>query len=104
MKSSRRVFLLSSLSLASTFALVRQAVADTPKVDEKTDPTAQTLGYKSDAAKVDKAKFPQYAAGQKCANCALFRGKPGDAFGPCPIYAGKLVASGGWCSAYTKKS
>ena len=52
----------------------------------------------------DKAKYPKYADGQKCANCQLFGGKAGDASGPCPLYAGKLVAAEGWCSAYTSKS
>jgi High potential iron-sulfur protein len=28
----------------------------------------------SDASSVDKGKFPQYAAGQSCAGCALYQG------------------------------
>ena len=74
-----------------------------PQVDEK-DAAAQSLGYKQDATKVDKAKFKQYAAGQQCSNCQLFQGKAADASGPCPIFAGKVVNSKGWCSAYVKKA
>jgi hypothetical protein len=67
------------------------------------DPMAQTMGYRSDAANVDKAKYPKFAAGQNCGNCALYQGQAGAASGGCPIFAGKSVASTGWCSAYAKK-
>jgi High potential iron-sulfur protein len=104
MKASRRTFLISSIGVASTFALTRTAfAADTPKVPES-DPTAQALGYKMDASKVDKAKFAKYAAGQDCGNCSFFQGKAGDAFAPCPMFANKQVAATGWCSAYNKKA
>jgi hypothetical protein len=104
MKSSRRTFLITSLGAASALALAsRQALADAPKVTE-TDPTAQALGYKMDATKVDKAKYPKYAAGQECSNCQFFQGKPTDAFAPCPMFGGKQVAGKGWCSAYSKKA
>lgn len=105
MKSSRRTFLITSLGAASALALAsRQALAaDTPKVQEN-DPTAQALGYKMDATKVDKAKYPKYAAGQDCSNCQFFQGKPADAFAPCPMFGGKQVSGKGWCSAYSKKA
>ena len=74
-----------------------------PQLDEK-DPTAQNLGYKHDATKADKAKFKQYAAGQTCAGCQLFQGKPGDAWAPCTIFPGKQVNVKGWCSAWVKKA
>ena len=72
-------------------------------VDEK-DPLAVSLGYVSDVSKVDKAKFPKYAAGQGCQFCALYQGKPGAASGPCPIFQGKTVSVKGWCSAFAKKA
>lgn len=103
MRSSRRTFLITSIGVASTLALSRQAFADAPKVTES-DPTAQALGYKADASKIDKAKFAKFAAGQQCSNCSFFQGKAGDAFGPCQMFAGKQVAAGGWCSAYNKKA
>jgi hypothetical protein len=68
------------------------------------DPVAASLGYVVEAAKADVAKFPKYAAGQNCANCALYQGKAGDAAGGCPLYAGKQVAAGAWCSGYAKKA
>ncbi len=104
MKSSRRTFLITSLGAASALALAsRQALADAPKVAES-DPTATALGYKMDATKVDKAKYPKYAAGESCSNCQFFQGKPTDAFAPCPMFGGKQVAGKGWCSAYSKKA
>ncbi len=104
MKSSRRTFLITSLGAASALALAsRQALADAPKLTE-TDPTAQALGYKMDATKVDKAKYPKYAAGEECSNCQFFQGKPTDAFAPCMIFSGKQVAGKGWCNSYTKKA
>jgi hypothetical protein len=103
MKSSRRTFLITSIGVASTLALSRQAFADAPKVAE-TDPTAVALGYKSDASKVDKAKFTKFVPGQNCGNCSFFQGKPTDAYAGCPMFPGKQVASTGWCSAYNKKA
>jgi hypothetical protein len=104
MKSSRRSFLITSLGVATTVALSRQAfAADAPKVSES-DPTAQALGYKADATKVDKAKFAKYAAGQSCSNCTFYQGKATDAWAPCPMFGGKQVAGKGWCSAYNKKA
>lgn len=103
MKNSRRTFILSSTGLAAAVGLAPAAFAQAPARLTESDPTAQSLGYKDDATKVDKAKFPKYAAGEACGNCQLYQGKAGDATGPCPIYAGKLVSAKGWCSAYVKK-
>ena len=71
-------------------------------VDEK-DPQAAALGYVAVAAKADKAKFPKYADGQACANCALYQGGAAEQ-GGCPLYPGKQVLSKAWCSAYNKKA
>jgi hypothetical protein len=102
----RRDFLkISSLAVASIAigAHAGASFAQGAQVDEK-DATALSLGYKHDTTKVDKTKFPKYAAGQECANCQLFQGKPGEAWGPCPIFPGKVVSAKGWCSAYIKKA
>ena len=96
---------------AGSLAVVSAAIAGTAgnsiaqgaRVDEK-DAQAQSLGYKHDATKVDKAKFPKIQAGQTCANCTLYQGKQADAWGGCPIFPGKQVAGKGWCSAYVKKA
>jgi len=101
MQTQRRVFLMT---VAATGAAVLASGARAQaKLDDK-DPQAVALGYVSDATKADKAKYPKYAAGQACGNCALFQGKPADAAGPCPLFAGKTVAAKGWCSAYAKKA
>lgn len=98
MIQNRRIFLLA----AAGAALAPSARAQT-KLDEK-DPQALQLGYVLDATKANAKKYPNYAAGQHCGNCAQFQGKSGDAWGPCPIYGGKLVSSNGWCSAWVKKA
>jgi hypothetical protein len=103
MRCSRRRFIIVAASLASTPIFVDEAQADAPMLSES-DPTAQSLGYKANAVQVDKAKFAKYQAGQACANCQLYQGKPGDASGPCPIFGGKQVSAKGWCSAYVKKA
>ena len=98
MTSRRRFISLVPLLGAATLARAQGA----PLVDPK-DPQAQALGYTADATKVDKAKYPKYAAGQNCASCALYQGKAGDKSGPCPLYAGKAVLSNAWCSAWVKR-
>jgi hypothetical protein len=104
--TGRRSFLKAgSLAVVSATIAggVGNAAAQGAKLDEK-DAQAQSLGYKHDATKVDKAKFPKYQAGQTCANCTLYQGKPADAWGACAIFGGKQVAAKGWCSAYVKKA
>lgn len=103
MSLSRRRFMILTASVASTTVLSAESRADAPLLAEN-DPTAQALGYKTDAAKVDKTKFTRYQTGQTCANCQLYQGTPGSATGPCPTYGGKLVYAKGWCNAYVKKA
>ena len=98
----RRVFMMQALVACAAVGTVSQVKAQT--MLSETDPQAVSLGYKADATKVDKTKFPKYAAGQLCSNCALYQGKAGDAAGGCPLFAGKRVAGAGWCSAYAKKA
>jgi hypothetical protein len=78
----------------------RAAMAEGARLPES-DPAAVAVGYKEDAAKVDKAKYTNYAAGQNCSNCSLFEGKATDAWGGCTLFPGKQVAAKGWCSSYT---
>lgn len=100
--TNRREF-IAQISFASTALLAGNAMAQGAMLAE-TDAQAVALGYKADAAKADKVKFPKFAAGQNCANCALYQGKAGAAAGGCPLFAGKQVAAKGWCSAYAKKA
>lgn len=98
---SRRTFIVQlSLGGATLLAGLKLAHAQSSILDEK-DAQALALGYKDDEKKVDKTKFPNYEAGQKCADCSLYQGKPGDASGACPVFSDKLVAAKGWCSAWT---
>jgi High potential iron-sulfur protein len=99
--TSRRGF-IRIFPAAGAALLGTRAMAQAPMLDEK-DPLAVSLGYVADAARVDKAKFPKFAAGQTCANCALFQAPAGAAAGNCPLFAGKQVAAKGWCSAWAKK-
>jgi hypothetical protein len=95
--------MLMTASFASSLVLSRGALADSEPVSDS-DASALALGYRTDATKVDKAKYAKYQAGQTCANCQYFQGKAGDAAGPCQIYGGKQVNAQGWCSAYMKKA
>jgi len=101
MTSNRRTFVIHSVVGASGLAAAFSAQA---AVLAETDPQAVALGYKADATKVDKTKYPKYAAGQVCHNCALFQGKATDAAGGCPLFGAKQVAGKGWCSAWAKKA
>jgi hypothetical protein len=103
MKTSRRTFLIAGAGLASSVALGGRALAAPAKVEES-DPVAIGLSYKHDAALIDKAAQPKYTPGEHCGNCQLFQGQASDAWAPCAIFAGKLVAGPGWCSAYSKKA
>lgn len=72
-------------------------------VDEK-EPQAVSLGYVADAKRVDKAKFPKYAAPQHCASCQFYQGAATAPTAPCTIFGGRPVAGPGWCSAYVAKA
>jgi len=100
-QTTRRIFLLS---IAATSGAAFAVTAGPPagKLDEK-DAQATALGYVSDTSKADQKKFPKHAVDQKCGNCALFQGKPGEAYAGCPIFAGRQVAAAGWCSSWVKK-
>ena len=102
--TTRRTLLFRLIPAAGVALVAGRALAAGPEKAAESDPTAVALGYRQDAGKVDKAKFPKYAAGQACGSCQLFQGKAGDAWAPCPVLGGKQVAAKGWCSAYVKKA
>ena len=99
---TRRVFVMSVVAGGSALAVSRASAQAGPL--SEADPQAVALGYKADATKVDKAKYPQHAATQVCGGCNFFQGKATDAAGPCQLFAGKQVSAKGWCSAYAKKA
>jgi hypothetical protein len=74
--------------------------ASPARLSEK-DPAAVVQGYVADAARVDAARFPQFVKGSNCENCLQLQGRAGDAYRPCSIFPGKLVASPGWCKSWT---
>ncbi len=101
-QSNRRTFMLQVVAAGSAL-VAAQAQAQAAKVDEK-DPQAAGLGYVADSTKADKKKYPKHTNDQHCGNCALFQGKPTDAWGGCPLFGAKQVSGKGWCSAYAKKA
>lgn len=100
--SNRRNFFVQisaiGMAMGSAHVLAQGAMV------AETDAQAAALGYKADASKVDKVKFPKHTADQHCGNCALYQGKPTDASGGCGLFPGKQVAGKGWCSAWAKKA
>jgi hypothetical protein len=90
--------LMPTLGLLGTAA---DAAALTPL--DPADPTAKALGFVPDATKVSAAANPTYKPNQKCATCAQFQGKAGDASGGCNIFVGHTVPSGGWCKVWAQK-
>ncbi len=101
--NSRRQFIITLVPAALALGAAPAVLAQTAKADEN-DPVAKSLGYKHDASKVDAAKYPSFAKGKVCSNCQLYQGKAADAWGVCPILAGKQVNGNGWCSAWAKKA
>jgi len=106
--SSRRDFLfrLGTLAGATAFAGALTPVADARALPHLTtqDPQAVALHYTEDANRIDPSAAATHTAGAKCANCKLFQGSSGDAFGPCQLYPGKAVAANGWCMGFQKKA
>ena len=99
---SRRRF-ITLVPIATLGAMAAPCAFAQAKLTES-DPTAQALGYKEDASKVDTKKYAGYKAGNVCANCTLYSGKASDASGPCSAFGGKSVAAKGWCMAWVKKA
>ena len=100
-QTNRRVFIMQ-LAAGSSLLAAGAAQAQA-KIDEK-DPQAAAVGYLHDTTKVDAKKYPKHDKAQKCSNCQLYQGKASDAWGGCPLFAGKQVAGNGWCSAYANKA
>jgi hypothetical protein len=88
---------------------LKAQAADLAMVAE-TDPQAKALGYHVDAAKVDTKKWTKRAgpAGEKqfCYNCMFYKDTSGNPkaskAAPCTLFAGKGVASRGWCNSWAQ--
>ncbi len=102
---SRRRFLTQvAVAVPAAAVLLETGVAqDLPRL-ALDDPSAKALLYVEDTNKVDRSnpQAARWAADQNCANCSQIQGKDGDAWRPCAIFPGKLVASPGWCSVWQK--
>jgi hypothetical protein len=68
------------------------------------DPQAKSLGFVTDASKVDPKAFPTFKKGQHCGNCAQYQGKPTDPMAGCNIFAGHSVPAAGWCKVWVQRS
>jgi hypothetical protein len=102
MKTCRRKFIVGSvIGLVST--ALPPLVAHAAEELSETDPGAVALGYRTDATKVDKVKFPKYAAGQACVNCTFYQGGASAKNAVCPLFGGKTVEGAGWCNGYVMK-
>lgn len=105
MTNTRRTFFKQSLSCASVVSLLAVTkAAQAQSAVLEADPQAIALGYSPDGSKTDAKKYPNYVAGRSCSGCVLYQGKPGDSSSSCAVFGNKLVASKGWCSAWTQKS
>ena len=98
-ESLSRRQLLRRLALGVTlapiaFSSLRQACAGQPLL-AVTAPEAKAVNYVEDAKSAKGA-----AAGQTCANCALYQGANGSVQGACQLFNGKDVKAAGWCSSW----
>ena len=104
-KISRRRLLqgaIAGIAAVPAAALIARNAAAAEALSEN-DPTAKSLGYVTDASKVNAKANPTYKPGQKCANCLQFSGKPNAADGPCTIFPNKTVKAAGWCKVWVVK-
>jgi hypothetical protein len=97
--TDRRTFMMQAVAgIAATGIAVRARAEDRKPLPEN-DPEAKKFDYVADASKVDASKYPDFKPGDKCLKCQIYEDGPND-MGGCPIFAGKLVAANGWCSAF----
>ena len=99
-RSTRRE-VLGLFGAAALAALpVRVIAADAAKLDAG-DPTAKSLGFVENAAKLDAKSEPTFKAGSHCGSCALYAKATEKAgYAACGAFGGKLVPATGWCRAY----
>ena len=93
--SPRRVFMLQVIAGTAGLAAHGHACAQAEAVKE-TDAYPKSMGFRLNTANVDQAKFPRHELSQKCSECQLFSGKPGEATGTCSFFK-RVVPIDGWC-------
>jgi hypothetical protein len=99
--TNRRKFLFACTAAAAAPLAARSAFAQSKEKVDENSPQAKALNYRHDAKQV---KDPKHKPDQFCSNCQLYQGKASDAWGPCALFAGNLVAAKGWCNAWVKKA
>jgi hypothetical protein len=100
---TRRQLLLAATALAPA-AAVAATPADYAGIQRlnQDDPVARSLLYREDTRQVP-SEHPlagNHKPQNKCANCVQLRGNAGDTWRPCPVFPGRLVNAGGWCSVW----
>jgi hypothetical protein len=106
-KFSRRQLLQGALVGLAAVPAVTLIARDASAVDAvpESDPMARSIGYVTDASKVNAKTSPTYKPGQQCANCYQYKAaKAGAGEGACTILGGRLVKAGGWCKVWVPKS
>lgn len=100
----RRIFLLQLVAGSSALAPVLGQAQDnnSGKPVKETEAYPKSMGFKANTKDVDKAKFPRHDVSQKCSECQLFSGKPGDELGPCSFFK-RPVPPDGWCRNFKPK-
>ncbi len=88
--------LLGTLLLGPlALSLRRASSAEAAAPLDPASPEARAVAYVEDGAPA----APR-AAGNRCANCALYTGTAGSAAGGCQLFPGRQVKSSGWCSSW----
>jgi hypothetical protein len=101
---NRRTFILQLVAGGSALALSRLGVAEEAKgVLTEDDAYAKSMGFRFDTTQVDAAKYPKHSLDQKCSECQLFSGGPGEELGPCSFFGKRLVPVNGWCRNFKPK-
>jgi len=63
---------------------------------------AEAVNPEDALAKAMEFTLKSDKADQDCGNCALYQGGANPT-GPCPIFGGNEVPTGGWCKSWVKK-
>ena len=60
---------------------------------------ARSLGYKKDAAQVDRQQFSDFVPGQRCGACRLASPRSAEVLA-CGAFPGRSVTPNGWCARF----
>lgn len=101
---NRRDFIIRVAAGTAALAVVGNVAAEEKKgILPADDAYAKAMGFVLNTENVDQAKYPKHTAEQRCSECQLFSGEPGEALGPCSFFGGRLVPVDGWCRNFKPK-